>query len=74
MVLATSRMCIFAFSNSILLGCMRTRGLMNNSIFETKNNTSFLTYSKALSVRSTRIEVENYFYFIKEKFNNTGDF
>jgi len=32
---------MFAFINSILLGCMRTRDLMNNPIFETKNRYIF---------------------------------
>ena len=67
MVLDIQNVSMFAFNNSILLGCMRIRGLMNNSIFEIKSRYIFLTYSKALSVRSTWIEVENwFFYFIKK--------
>jgi len=34
-------MSMFAFNNSILLGCMRTRGLMNSLIFGAKNRYIF---------------------------------
>jgi len=42
---------MFAFNNSVLLGCTRAGCLVNNLIFfEQKIDTSFYTYSKALSV------------------------
>ena len=53
---------VFTFINSI---CWDVGCLMNNSIFfEQKTDTTFLIYSKALSVRSTRIKVKNYFFIL----------
>jgi len=50
---------MFALNNSVLLERMGAGCLVNNPIFKQKMDTSFLTYFKSLSVRNTRMVVEN---------------
>ena len=54
---------IFAFNNSILLGCMRIRGLMNNPIFETKNRCIFFNLLQGVVSTKHRIEIKTDFLF-----------
>ena len=70
---------MFAFNNAILLGRVRARSLINNPILRRKKReTNYFSYiSKALSVRSTRIEVENLVFISLKKSSitlETSDF
>ena len=68
----TPNMPMFAFSNPVLLGCMRARCLVNNSIFLTENrHIIFNILQGIVSLKRTRMEVEDdFFYFIDEQFND----
>ena len=50
---------MFAFNNSVLLGCMRAGCLVINPFFRTEDKHIIFNIFQGIVNRSTRIEVEN---------------
>jgi len=68
MVLATSRMCLCFCSTTLFCWDIWEQEFWwIISFLKQKIDTSFLTYSKALSGGSTRIEVKNWFFILLKK-------